>query len=129
MTAPVTTALYASLAVFLLVGLGGYTSSQRGKHKSGPGDLSVEPVLRASRAHGNLAEYLGPFIGVLLFAELLGGSSMVLHSVGGVFLVSRIIHAYGILGRNLKALAAGAVGNYLVLAFAAGYGLYLRFMM
>ena len=129
MSAPVITALYASLSVFLLVILGGYASSRRGKFKIAVGGGDNDEMLRASRAHGNLAEYLGPFIGVLLFAELLGGGSIALHSIGGVFLVGRMCHAYGLIRRNAMFQGIGALSTYLVLTFVAGYGLYLRFML
>ena len=129
MTAPTTTALYASLSVLLLVALGGYTSGLRAKTDVLFGDKDIDTLKRARRAHGNLAEYLGPFIGVLLFAELLGGNSVVLHSIGGLFLVSRLSHAIGVMASKVPLHALGAGVNYLVLTFAAGYGLYLRFMI
>ncbi len=129
MTAPTTTALYASLSVLLLVALGGYTSTLRAKNNVLLGHNDIGPLQRVQRAHGNLAEYLGPFIGVLLFAELLGGNSVVLHSIGGSFLVARVCHAIGVIGRKLPLHSLGAGVNYLVLTFAAGYGLYLRFVI
>jgi uncharacterized membrane protein YecN with MAPEG domain len=121
------TALYAGLTVLLFAGLSVYVSSLRGKYKTVLGDNSEPAVMRAVRAQGNCAEYIGILFLMLLLAEMSGGDSIALHVIGGTIFASRALHAYGVLGKRGLAHSIGATINYLVLFGLPAYVLYLRF--
>lgn len=89
-------ALYGALNVFLNIGLALAVSRVRGTQRVslGHGDSSV--VLRAMRAHGNNAEFVPLALVLLLIAELMGGSSLWLHVLGGSLTVARVAQAIGV---------------------------------
>jgi len=123
MPVPVT-ALYGALTILLLTGLGSNVSRLRGKLKD-----KVEGVTEftgANRAHGNAAEWVPPFMLMLLVAELSGGSSMVLHIFGGLFLTGRVSHALGKIGSKDGLTIVGAALTYLLMFSVCGYTLFLR---
>jgi len=121
------TAMYGGLTVLLFAGLSAYVSVLRGKYKTKLGDNAEPEVLRAVRAQGNAAEYIAVLLLMLFFAEMLGGNRTVLHVVGGLILLARVLHAYGILATSQAVRIAGAGINYLVLFGLPAYVLYLRF--
>lgn len=121
------TALYAALTTLLFAGLSMNVSRLRGKHKTALGDNTNPEVLAASRAQGNCAEYIGILFLMLLLAEITGGGSTALHIIGGGILLSRAIHAHGVLTRTMATTVVGAAMNYLLLVTSSGYVLYLRF--
>ena len=96
------TALYAALlgiVGLILMGLVGWT---RGKAKISLNDGNVKPLIEANRRHMNWVENV-PFILLLMaIAELNGASKTWLHVMGGVLLISRIIHPFGIHADNDK---------------------------
>jgi uncharacterized membrane protein YecN with MAPEG domain len=120
------TALYGGVTALITTALAMNVSRTRGKHQTFRGDGGVAELQGAIRAHGNAAEHVPLTILLLLMAELCGGSSTVLHVLGGAFLVARILHPLGYM-RNVSALQiAGALGTYLTQVALAGYTLYLR---
>jgi len=121
------TALYGGLTALLFAGLSAYVSSLRMKYTTSLGDNSEPAVLRAVRAQGNCAEYIGIMFLMLLLAEITGGDRTVLHVIGGTFFAARALHAYGILGQQGVSATLGATINYLVLFGLPAYVLYLRF--
>jgi len=121
------TALYGGLTALLFAGLSVNVSMVRGKHKTALGDDTEPSVLRAARAQGNCAEYIGIVVIMLLLAEISRGDDTILHVFGGLFFAGRAIHAYGILGQETMLRTVGAAINYLVLFGLPSYVLYLRF--
>ena len=93
---PAVTMLYAGLLGILLVVLAFNVVRLRlGKKVGlgvGEGGLIEQPV----RVHANFTENAPIFIWLLLVAELTGTSSGVLHSAGVVFVVARLLHAFGL---------------------------------
>ena len=124
MPIPATT-LYGAISVILLVFLGINASRLRGK--LGHGETTTPGLFSASRAHGNMAEWLPAFIGVMLFIELGKGNSTLLHVVGGTFVVARLSYAIGRLAKNGGFTIVGAGLNYLTLSVGSIYALILRF--
>ncbi|HEX8702210.1 MAG TPA: MAPEG family protein [Myxococcaceae bacterium] len=120
------TALYGGVTALLTVGLAMNISRLRGKHQVFRGDGGVAELQGAIRAHGNAAEHVPLALLLLLLAELCGGSSLVLHVLGGAFLVARILHPIGLVKQITAAQIAGALGTYLTQVLLAGYALYLR---
>jgi uncharacterized protein len=81
----------------------------------GVGDLGI-PVLRARmRAHANFVEYT-PFVLILMaLLEYAGGSAGLLEGAGIVYLLARVLHAFGIERPRFTMQLLGAVGTWIVL--------------
>jgi hypothetical protein len=111
------TALYAGLTGLLFLGCVIQVVRQRVRAGVGIGDGGDERLLRAIRVHGNLAEYAPIVLLLLLVCELNGGRPWLLHVLGGVFVLSRLAHAYGLSGSAGRSPGrfAGTVGTWAVL--------------
>lgn len=123
--APHATLLYGSLNLLLFVVLSAIVSIRRVQANAYVGDEAPPAVVRASRAHGNLAESVGIAVAMLLAIELGGGGSTITHALGGAYLACRIAHGVGVLAKNGLA-AVGAMGTLAVLAAQGGYALMLH---
>lgn len=124
---PVVTALYGALNAFFNIYLANRVSSARGKEKVSIGHGESQPLLLAARIHANNAEFMPLGIVVLLLAELCGGTSFMLHTLGGSLLVGRIFHAVGM---PMKApnffRFTGTALTWVMIAVTSGYLLWLR---
>ena len=123
------TALYAGLlAIFALV-LSARAGPFRGK--AGVSILHGDPVnlelAQRVRAHQNFLEYVPMVVILMGVAELNGASATILHSIGGLLIISRIAHAVGLKHDNMahKGRAIGAGGTALVTLVSAGYVLWI----
>ncbi|WOT05070.1 MAPEG family protein [Shewanella youngdeokensis] len=88
--------LYISLTALLIIALAIRVIKRRRLHKIGIGSAGNGDISLACRVHENLLENAP--IAMLLFvvAEINGTSAMVLHIVGIVWVVSRLLHAIGL---------------------------------
>tara|TARA_Y100000590_G_scaffold467107_1_gene644822 strand:- start:276 stop:671 length:396 start_codon:yes stop_codon:yes gene_type:complete len=89
------TLLYASLLGILVIFLAYKTGMTRLKENNLLGDGNSSSMLQAIRAHGNLIEYLPIFLILLGLIEMQNVAAWQLHTVGSIFFVGRILHAYG----------------------------------
>jgi uncharacterized protein len=89
-------ALYGAINAFINIGLALRVSRVRGTEKVSLGHGESPAMLRAVRAHGNNAEFVPLALVMLLIAELMGGSSLWLHVLGGALTVARIAQPIGI---------------------------------
>jgi len=98
------TSLYAALLVVLFIVLSARIIAFRRGKKINLGDGEDEAMRRRIRAQANCAEY-APF-GILMMgiAETLSAHPALLHLMGIMLLVGRIMHAYGINSREVPAL-------------------------
>jgi len=120
-------ALYGSLNAIFNVILAVRVSGARRRGKKSIGTDGNEVVLLANRVHGNNAEYVPLAIVMLLVVELAGGSSNVLHAMGGALLLARFAHAFGLPRPAPNPYRVmGMVGTWLVILGASGYAIYLR---
>jgi len=123
------TSLYAALLVVLFIVLSARIIAFRRGKKINLGDGEDEAMRRRIRAQANCAEY-APF-GILMIgiAETLSAHPALLHLMGIMLLVGRIMHAYGINSREvpgiyrtggmvltLLSLALGAIVNLIAVA-------------
>lgn len=124
------TALYASLlaVVFILLSVRVITQRREARIEIGPGES--KELLRRMRVHANFAEYV-PFALVLMaLAESLKVPPPLLHLVGVVLLVARVLHAYGLSQNphNLKQRTWGVTLTFTAIAIAAflcfGFGFF-----
>jgi len=88
--------IYAALLAILFVLLSVRTLRMRRSLKVAIGDGGNPLMLRAMRAHANFAEYVP--LGVLLIAacEQLGAVPAMVHGLGLLLLLGRILHAFGV---------------------------------
>lgn len=90
------TPVYAGLAALLFVFLSARVIGARRTARVGLGDGGNRLLLRRQRAHGNFAEYVPLAIVLMALAELQGTPAPVLHLIGGLLIVGRLVHAYGL---------------------------------
>jgi uncharacterized membrane protein YecN with MAPEG domain len=121
MSAAPITALYAALLALLFLALSVLVIRQRLEAKVALGLGKAEGLLRASRAHGNFAEYVPILLVLLLLLELGGSRPWLLHALGAAILLGRVLHASGI-SRSPERLVlrqAGMLLTFVPLAVAA----------
>ena len=113
------TALYTAVLVLLV----GFLSFQVGKmrDKTSISILHGDNIELAEkiRRHGNAIEYVPIALLLMLVLELNGATSIMLHSLGVVLVLSRIAHAIGHPTR-----AVGALGTALVIVVGSGAAIY-----
>ncbi len=117
------TGLYASLLALLLIVLGARVSILRAR--TGVSILHGDNMELAERIriHANLAESLPVALILMGIAEAQGASATVMHSMGIILLVSRLVHPFGI--RHDKAnevlRGVGSAGTTIAQLIAIGY--------
>ena len=107
-------ALYTALLILLITALGINVSRNRIQHSVAFGDGGCRPLQGAQRAHLNAVEQILPLLPMLWILAWLGSASWVLHLYGVVLLVSRIMHAIGMLQRNFLFRRLGAMISFLL---------------
>lgn len=90
------TLLYAGLCSILVVFLAVRVAQWRFRHKIGLGDGGDRELLKRVRAHANAIENMPLALILLGGMELNGYSDGLIHGFGGVLLVSRAAHAWGL---------------------------------
>lgn len=94
MTFPVTTLYALPLAVIFLV-LWASVVKARVATKVSLGDGGDADLLERIRRHGNFIEWVPMVLILMLLAEAAGADSIALHSAGGLLVVGRICHPFG----------------------------------
>lgn len=125
--APTITALYGALNAILNILLANRVSTIRKKEGVTLGHGESKALLVASRIHANNAEFVPLAIVMMLIAELMGGSSTVLHIYGGFLLVARIAHAFGLTRPSPNPFRfAGTAITWISIVAISGWVIYLR---
>jgi uncharacterized protein len=109
-------ALYTGLLIVMSVVLQVRVIRLRRSRKIGLGDGQDKELARAIRVHGNFAESV-PFAlaGIILLA-LLDAQAIVIHGVGLMLLIGRVMHAIGL--SKSSGSSVGRVGG-MILTFTA----------
>lgn len=117
------TALYAALIGVWAVVLSNYVSINRGKYKVMHGDGGQPEMAAIIRRHANLIECVPLALIVMGLAEVSGLGSGWMHGLGGLLIVSRLIHPFGISVTNPGSplRIAGTVGTHIVTLGASLY--------
>lgn len=97
---PITT-FYTILLALLLLGLASSVVKARRKHLQGLGHVHKEVLLKG-RNHANASEYIPILVILLALAELNGANHSILHGLGLLTLISRVLHAWGFEKSNGK---------------------------
>ncbi|ROV58910.1 hypothetical protein EGH82_16165 [Vibrio ponticus] len=101
------TALYASLLTLLMMWLAVQVIKQRRTNRVAHADGGIEGLQIARSAQGNAVDYIPITVILLALVEYNGANSLIIHGLGVLFLVGRIIHARAILAKDLKGRVMG----------------------
>lgn len=108
-------AIYASILACLYVALAVIVIRVRRKNNIAFADGGIDELTIARSAHSNASEYI-PITLLLMFAvELNAGPTGLLHVFGTLFVIGRVIHAYGILREQLPRRALGMILTFVVI--------------
>lgn len=131
---PYATAIYAAVLGLLGAILTVNVIVNRAKHNVLQGDGGVPALTQAIRAHCNFAEQVPLALIVVGLAEAFGYRSMIIHGLGVVLLVGRLLSAWGLATTMTLSFGrqAGATLTVIVVVVAsvlilyAGYGTFMR---
>jgi uncharacterized membrane protein YecN with MAPEG domain len=90
------TSIFASLLALMYVVLSVRVIGARRRAQVALGDGGDPHLLRCQRVHANFSEYVPLTLILMLVAEHQGAWSGAVLLIGGLLLVGRIIHAYGV---------------------------------
>lgn len=107
-------AVFSSLLVLLLAGLGMNVSLIRMRRKIFIGDGGDKFLGKAIRAHGNSAEHVPLLLVLLLLLGMLDAGATPVMALGATCLVARCVHAGGRLGNKSLFSVTGATITYLL---------------
>ena len=91
------TTLYAGILGLIYIGLTFYTVAGRLKHRVNLGTGNNENMEKRIRVHGNFVEYVPMALLLMLFAEVEGEAEIVIHVLGVLLVIGRLLHPVGIL--------------------------------
>lgn len=89
-------ALWAGLCIILLLVLALLVTRQRRKHHVEIGDGGVPALNQAIRAFGNATEYVPAALAGLGLLALVGAPPLLIHPIGLMLFVGRVLHAFGL---------------------------------
>ena len=115
------TPLYAGLLVLLFVILSLRVVGRRRSGSISLGDGGNPAVLRVIRGHANFAEYVPLALVLMVILEISHFSIYVLHALGIILVVARLLHAYALSysDKFMFGRVAGAALTFLVLLIEA----------
>lgn len=121
MDLPITLTM-AALAALINIWLAVRIGRVRGSEKVSIGDGGNDKVLRRMRAQANFIENT-PFVLVLIAAlELAGHGSVMLWSIGYIYMACRVAHGYGMDGGALQlGRMIGTIATLLILLILSIY--------
>lgn len=105
------TALYAALLTVLMIWLAIEVIKQRRINLIAHADGGVESLQVVRSAQSNAMDYIPITVILMGFLEMNGASVWFIHVLGVAFLLGRVIHAKGILTKNLKGRKVGDGAN------------------
>ena len=118
----------AGAAALLNIWLGLRVARVRGAHKVLIGDGGNPAVIARMRAHANFTEYAPFFLILLGLVEMAAGSATWLWGAAIVFILARILHAFGMDRPTLNPLRGIGIGlTLLTLLILAGYAIFIAY--
>jgi uncharacterized membrane protein YecN with MAPEG domain len=116
------TSAYAAILGLVAIFLSFQVIRMRAKTKVSLLDGDNMALKECIRRHGNFIEYVPLTLILMGFAEAGGASSTWLHVIGGILLIARLIHPFGIKHDNGSAPARvmGAAGSQIAMLLAVG---------
>ena len=105
----------------------GMVIAQRAKNEVDIGDGGNDAMQKAIRVHANLVENAPIFLIGLALVELIVGSTLAVAILGGIFVVSRILHAIG-LSMSTGVTMGRFVGTIGTMTATTGTAAYLGYL-
>ena len=99
--------IYAIVSALLIIYLSFEVIRIRRKLRISVGDGDNEELQTAQGAQSNAVEYLPITLLLLFYLEYNGAGNWIIHLAGITLIVGRIIHAHGLLKRNLNRRVLG----------------------
>lgn len=93
---------YAALLGLLFFYLSLRTVKLRRKLKIGIGYKENDEMLRTKRVHSNFSEYVPITLLMIYFVEIQEAHYLVVHTLGSMLFIGRMLHAYGVSQLNEK---------------------------
>jgi hypothetical protein len=90
------TSFYLALTMVLWVVLGARVAAFRNSAKIGLGTQENRELEKRVRVHGNLAEHAPMVLLGLAALEIMNAAPVILHAAGGVWILARLLHAFGL---------------------------------
>lgn len=120
------TLLYASLLTILAIFLAIKVGMNRVDTNIMTGEGESFMLLQSVRAHGNLIEYAPLALILLALLEMQNLSDSMLHLCGSLFILVRILHAYGVTisRESTPYRLVGALGTWLIMLIMSLVGIY-----
>lgn len=117
------TGLYASLLTLLYFVLAVRIIKLRWRDKVPLGVGESNDLHKAVRIHANFNEYVPLVLVLMLLMELTGASVLMLHAMGAIFFLGRVLHAMGITKTSGTSWMrfSGMVSTFVVMLIGAGY--------
>ena len=109
------TGIYAGLLVMIYAVLTARVILRRQARQISLGDGGDPELNRRMRVHGNFAEYIPLSLLVMLLLELAGVATIVLHGLGVVLILGRLVHA-----KTMMAPGSAGPGRVLGMALSLG---------
>jgi uncharacterized membrane protein YecN with MAPEG domain len=116
------TALYIGLHVLLMMFLKMRVGATRGREKVQFGDGGNENLIRSQRVQGNAVEDVPIILLGLVGLSSLSAPVALIHGIGAVLFVSRILHAWGLGGSTGFSIGriAGSLGTVVSMLATGG---------
>ncbi|HHF3138967.1 MULTISPECIES: MAPEG family protein [Vibrio] len=109
------TALYANILAILIIWLAVQVIKQRRLNQIAYADGGVEALQIARSAQSNATEYIPITLILMALLEFNGAYPTWIHLTGIIFVIGRVIHAKGILKKDLKKRIRGMQVTFLVI--------------
>tara|TARA_R110002124_G_scaffold129483_1_gene290880 strand:- start:179171 stop:179581 length:411 start_codon:yes stop_codon:yes gene_type:complete len=131
---------YAALLALLFIFLTLRVGRARMQTKIGIGDGGDHNLQKAIRAHANFAEFVPLALLLLFMIEMQQSSVLLLHTLGALLFVGRVLHALGLsktsklsfgrmVGAGLTALVITVSALWLLYAFSSSHYLAISHSM
>lgn len=121
---PITLTIAAAAAV-LHIWLAARVSQLRNRHKVSIGDGGNAALIRRMRAHANYGENMPVALILLALLELAGGDARILWGAAILFILARLLHAFGMDRTQPSRLRMfGMIGSTVALVILAGYAVF-----
>ncbi|EIE5863807.1 MAPEG family protein [Vibrio alginolyticus] len=109
------TALYANILAILIIWLAVQVIKQRRLNQIAYADGGVEALQIARSAQSNATEYIPITLILMALLEFNSAYPTWIHLTGIIFIIGRVIHAKGILKKDLKKRIRGMQVTFLVI--------------
>ncbi|MDW1924729.1 MULTISPECIES: MAPEG family protein [Vibrio] len=109
------TALYANILAILIIWLAVQVIKQRRLNQIAYADGGVEALQVARSAQSNATEYIPITLILMALLEFNSAYPTWMHLTGIIFVIGRVIHAKGILKKDLKKRIRGMQVTFLVI--------------